>query len=323
MAICRICATEYPEGSQYCPGCGWLVSGDVLPAGHVLQTTHFRLEAAIGRGSIGITYRGFDTARNTPVAIKEFFPRGAKRDSGKLTPPPYISSDELKLLRERFKNEARALSRFRHNHTVMVYQTVESGPNGFIYMVMEYVNGESLEQRLQEGPLPTDLVMQLARQLGSTLAAIHQARIFHCDIQPANVMIDEKNQMRAVLVDFGVVRTEYHKIQQNQAEPEDDCYTPPEHVSDTPRSDLYELGATLIHALTGQAPPTARARLQGAALPALPDHTPRNLRKAILSALELDPGRRPKSAEAWLAILNSKGVLPWFRLGSFWSRTRS
>jgi serine/threonine protein kinase len=315
VASCGICGTGYPNGSTHCPGCGQALANPpysaTLPPGHTLQSGQYLLEEVLGQGGFGITYRAYDHSLNRPVAIKEFFPYGSTRTVQGLRPPPRTTPAAFDNLKQRFLEEARLLARFRNPHIVLVLGHFEE--NGLAYMVMEYVQGSTLARMLQTEPLDGVQVQAFGQQLGTALEAVHQAGILHRDIKPANVIITPQNL--AVLVDFGSARS-YHATHdpQHLTVLVSEGYAPPEQYLQAaqfgPSTDLYGLGATLFHALTGTAPPAATARTLGSELPELPSNTPSGLRKAVLGALELEAAHRPRNATAWLNLLNTPDPPP-------------
>ncbi|HOU11849.1 MAG TPA: serine/threonine-protein kinase [Anaerolineae bacterium] len=225
----------------------------MLNPGTVLQE-RYRIVRELGRGGMGAVYHAWDMRLSIPVALKEMIPQSE------------ISTQLLQELRTQFQQEATVLARLSHPHLVGVTDFFEEGRN--IYLVMKFVEGESLADRIKrEGALPEAQVVKWSEQLLEALSYCHSQGIIHRDIKPQNIIIRPDGQ--AVLVDFGLVklwdpndpktRTAVRGIGTPQ-------YAPPEQyeldVGHTePRSDLYSLGATMYHALTGQAPPTATLRI--------------------------------------------------------------
>ncbi len=224
-----------------------------LNQGQILQQ-RYRVEGSLGEGGMGAVYRAWDQRLQMPVALKE------------LVPQPGLDAQTLAQLREQFEQEALVLARLKHPHLVGVTDFFEE--NGFAYLVMEFVEGESLAERIErEGALPEAQVLTWAQQLLQALAYCHKQGILHRDIKPQNVIITPDGD--AVLVDFGLVKLwdpddpRTRTAIQAMGTPE---YAPPEQYSlrsrhTNPRSDLYSLGATLYHALTGTAPLSATDRI--------------------------------------------------------------
>ncbi|MBN1922754.1 MAG: SUMF1/EgtB/PvdO family nonheme iron enzyme, partial [Anaerolineae bacterium] len=225
----------------------------VLAAQTVLQD-RYRIVTLLGQGGMGAVYRAWDLRLEVPVALKEQIPQ------------PDLDAGMLAQLRQQFKQEAVTLARLSHPNLVKVMDFFDEG--GSVYLVMEFLEGESLADRVaRDGHLPEAQVLSWAQQLLDALAYCHSQGIVHRDIKPQNIVL--RPDGRAVLVDFGLVKLwnpndpQTRTVMRGMGTPE---YAPPEQYgrqgqSTDPRSDLYSLGATLYHALTGQAPPTASDRM--------------------------------------------------------------
>ncbi len=281
-----------------------------LRNGQVLQG-RYRIVKPLGQGGMGAVYRAWDTRLNVAVALKE------------MVPQPGLDSQTLTDLRHQFQQEAQILARLNHPHLVRVTDFFEEGGNA--YLVMDFVEGQSLAERIeQENVLPEEKVLTWGEQLLNALGYCHNQGIIHRDVKPQNVIIRSDGQ--AVLVDFGLVKLwdpddpRTKTAMRGMGTPE---YAPPEqydtHIEHTDaRSDVYALGATLYHALTGEAPPTATQRISqpGALQP------PRDLKPtissttedAILRATELAIGYRFATAQDMAAALRGEEVTPPTRI---------
>ncbi len=166
----------------------------------------YRLDAMIGHGGFGITYRAFDTQLAKVVAIKEYLPLecAIRHSDGAVVPRGARLIEDFTWGRERFLDEARALARFRHPHIVPVLRYFEA--NDTAYTVMEFEDGRNVAELLREPGrgLPADDVRRLATGLLSGLGAVHAQGFLHRDIKPANVII--RRDSVPVLVDFGAAR---------------------------------------------------------------------------------------------------------------------
>ncbi len=258
----------------------------MLREGTILQQNRYRITHLLGRGGMGAVYAAWHLSLEIPVAIKE------------LTPQADLDPEMLAQLRSQFKREAMTLARLNHNNLVRVLDSFEEGGNA--YLVMEMVEGESLADRIgREGALPLPVVLRWAHQLLDALAYCHGQNVLHRDIKPTNIIIRPDDQ--AVLVDFGLVKLwdprdpRTMTVVRGMGTPE---YAPPEQYeaesgSTDIRSDIYALGATLYHALVGQAPPTATKRIVNPAalipLRALNPSIDPAVEAALMRALELRP----------------------------------
>src|SRR4051794_17148524 len=148
---------------------------------------HYEALQVLGRGGVGIVLRAFDEVLHRVVAIKVLSPQTAA------TSPA----------RKRFLREARSSAQVRHENVVQVY---EVGEQPLPYIAMEFIPGETLQQRLDRtGPLEVPEVVRIGRQIAEGLAAAHANDLVHRDIKPANILL-EGGQLRVKLTDFGLAR---------------------------------------------------------------------------------------------------------------------
>jgi serine/threonine protein kinase len=275
-----------------------------LTSGQILQN-RYRIASMLGQGGMGAVYRAWDTRLNVPAAVKEMIPQ------------PGLDQQTLAQLRQQFQQEAQILARLVHPYLVRVTDFFEEGGNA--YLVMDFVEGESLVDRIErEGALPEPQVLEWTHQLLDALGYCHDQGIIHRDIKPQNVII--RSDGRAVLVDFGLVKLwdpndpHTRTAMRGMGTPE---YAPPEQydtqVGHTdPRSDIYSLGATIYHALTGQAPPTATMRIANPVLFQRPRTlTPRitpTTENTVLRATELTVGNRFATTREMAAALRGESV---------------
>ncbi|MBV9469524.1 MAG: serine/threonine protein kinase, partial [Abitibacteriaceae bacterium] len=158
-----------------------------------LQDGAFILDEVLGEGGFGITYRAHEIRLNRLVAIKEFFPTGCARAENQVQFPGDMSEREQHEARHNFLNEARILARLRHPHIVGVYTTFEE--NNTAYMVMEYLEGQTLQEMVQESadpaspkrPLPESEALDYIEQVGDALRLVHNAHLIHRDVKPENI----------------------------------------------------------------------------------------------------------------------------------------
>ena len=304
---CPICQTPLVAGQDPCPSCGAGRGPGTLtrhlPAGHALQHGRFTTGRVLGEGGFGITYKGAHRVLGHLVAIKEYFPAHAQRVGTAVSVP---ASQQAAFIRERegLLKEAQVLFGLRDPSIVQVYDAFQE--NGTAYIVMEYLEGRTLEARIrQEGRIPADEVQRLAQALGQALEAVHAQHLLHRDIKPANVMLTPEG--RSVLIDFGSARAFQRDLTQRHTRIVTPGYAAPEQYSEEARfglyTDIFGLGATLYHALTGAPPPSAIDRLQSGRAPSFPADLPTPLADAVRQALALRVADRPSSVAMFLDLM--------------------
>jgi eukaryotic-like serine/threonine-protein kinase len=204
-----------------------------------LLNGRYRLDAQIGAGGMSTVYRAFDTVLERQVAIKLMHRE--------------IASDSDQL--ERFRREARAVAQLNHPHVVGVIDAGED--NGTPYIVFEYVEGETLKDRIRRyGRLPVGEAIAYAIEIARALGAAHEQQIVHRDVKPQNVLIDEEGT--AKVTDFGIARslTEEGLTADGRVLGTTDYVSPEQALGQDvgPQSDLYSLGIVLFEMLTGDVP---------------------------------------------------------------------
>lgn len=145
----------------------------------------YEVQSAAGAGGMGEVYRARDTRLDRTVAIKIL--------------PSHLS--DIEGLRQRFEREARTISSLNHAHICQLYDI--GSQNGTDYLVMEYLEGETLAQRLEKGPLPLEQALKIAIEIADALDKAHRQNIIHRDLKPANVMLTKSG---AKLMDFGLAK---------------------------------------------------------------------------------------------------------------------
>lgn len=200
---------------------------------------HYEIQEIIGRGGYGIVLKAFDDVLHRVVAIKVMTPEMAA------TSPA----------RKRFLREARAAAAIRHDNVVSIH-AVEDEPLPFL--VMEYIAGPTLQQRLDDtGPLDVPEVVKIGQQVASGLAAAHAMGLVHRDIKPANIIL-ERGTGRIKLTDFGLARTsDDASLTQSGGITGTPLYMSPEQAQGgaiDPRSDLFSLGSVLYALVSGRPP---------------------------------------------------------------------
>ncbi|RLC98465.1 MAG: hypothetical protein DRI77_04995 [Chloroflexi bacterium] len=269
----------------------------LLPAGTVLQE-RYRIVQVLGKGGMGAVYLVEDLRLyGKQWALKELLER-------------FIDPDERAEAIEQFRREVQILVGLRHPNLPQVVNTFES--SGRHYLVMEFIEGQTLEDLLKAAPagrLPEEQVLAWTAQICDVLDYLHshEPPIIFRDLKPANVMITPQGQVK--LIDFGVARLFDPNKGTDTLRMGTVGYAPPEQYSGqgqtTPRSDIYALGTTLYELLSGDSPeahPFVFTPLRQ-----LSRKVSARTARAVDKAVQLDPGDRFPSARAMkTAMLEQK-----------------
>lgn len=276
-----------------------------LPVGTRLGD--YRLDALIGHGGFGITYRAFDTQLAKFVAIKEYMPVefAMRRADGQVAPRSSRFADDFTWGRERFLDEARALARFRHVHIVPVLRYFEA--NGTAYTVMEFEDGHSVAQLLRQPgrQMQPDEVRRLTEGMLSGLDAVHAQGFLHRDIKPSNVIV--RRDGVPILIDFGAARQAMGGRTRTLTSILTPQYAPIEQYAvegkQGPWTDIYSTAAVLHHAIAGVPPPEAVSRVgTDPYRPLAATHADRfdgAMLAAIDRGLAFAPEERPQTITEW------------------------
>ncbi len=310
---CYICKIDYPY--------------DVTPntmqlqPGTYLQGDKYRIIKTLGNGGFGITYLAEHELAGRNVCIKEFFPKeyyNRDDDSRNVSLGSNGSAEMMGRFKEKFIKEAKTIARLDHPNIIHIHDVFVE--NNTAYYVMEYIEGESLGDMVKRrGPLAEKDAVEYIRAVAAALDYIHQRRIMHLDIKPANVML-RKEDNRAILIDFGLSKQYDADGNQTSSTPLGISagYAPMEQYQQggvkefSPETDIYSLGAALYYLVTGNVPPQA-AVIVDSGIPALPAHLSSGVRHAIERAMEVQRRRRPHSVKEFLALLDGDGeatILP-------------
>jgi tetratricopeptide (TPR) repeat protein len=209
--------------------------------------------------------------------------------------------------RTKFLEEGQRLAGFQHISIVKVFSLFEE--NNTAYMVMEFLKGKDLQKIVEErGPLPEKIVLDFIVQVANALDVVHRASVIHRDIKPANIMVAADN--RAVLVDFGATRDFAAGKTRAMTRMWTDGYAPLEQYGDRAQfgvfTDIYALGATTYHLLTGAIPIQATDRAAGVEL-AAPQRKRgsinRRVSDAVMWAMEMQVDKRPQSVSEFIQAL--------------------
>ena len=259
----------------------------------------FEVVRRLGRGSMAVVYLAREAALDRFVAVKVLHPGKAADETA----------------RRRFEREARAAASLSHPNVVQVFRFGRL-PDETPYLVMRYVKGRTLEERLKaEGPLPVPLARQILTETAGALAAAHAHGIVHRDVRPANILWDEESRS-ALLSDFGIAALlstgghEATRLTRTGQMVGDPRYLSPEQLKDldlTELADMYSFGVLGYELLTGAGPYEAKTNTQWimAHLQAEPKELARlrpdvdaALAGLLRNCLNREPNHRPSAADA-------------------------
>ena len=280
----------------------------VLSPGACLATGEYRIEQPLGQGGFGITYRGIDTRLNRAVAVKEFFPEGCWRQGSTVVSAGRWNTDTYSSAKQKFLLEGQTLGQFNHPGIVRVFYYFEE--NNTAYMVMEYLRGKTLGELLQrQGKLSQNQALKLITKVAKALEILHQAQFLHRDIKPDNIMLADDG--RVVLIDFGAARDFTTNCTARYTTTLTPGYAPLEQYGRALKNgaftDIYALGSTLYHLLTGQAPVSAIERAAGVELKTVKEIAPQissHVSEAIALAMVMDVKERLQSVREFLELLH-------------------
>ena len=258
-----------------------------LTPGYRLE--HFQIERVLGKGGFGITYVAIDTQLRKRVAIKELLPDSIATRIDGFTVVPQSSSlrENWDWARERFLEEAQNLASFSHPAIVEVHRLIEA--NGTVYMVMDFIDGESYEARLRRiGKEPDQAsLMAVMGPILDGLQEVHAKNLLHRDIKPENILISSRGQ--PVLIDFGSARSSLGATM-TMTSIVTHGYSPIEQYQTKgrmgPWTDIYAIGAVIYRAVTGSKPPVATDRVMEDLIVWLSQLQPNGFHREFLQAAD-------------------------------------
>jgi pimeloyl-ACP methyl ester carboxylesterase/tRNA A-37 threonylcarbamoyl transferase component Bud32 len=293
-----IASAELPEATSQLAGVMVRALGggasEAAPPAHISET--YEILERIGRGGMGVVYKGRDRRLRRMVALKLL--------------PDCLAEEPL--VRERFIREAKAAASLDHTNICTVFG-VDECPDGQLVIIMPCYEGETLRAKIDRGPLGIAEAVDYASQVAAGLAHAHAAGIVHRDIKPANLMVTPEGRVK--ILDFGIAKLADARLTRSGTVLGTFEYMSPEQAAGEPvdhRSDLWSLGVVLYEMLAGE--PPFRRESTRAALAAIQTAAPATLRSrrpevpATLDALVTrllakEPEDRPASAAALLAEL--------------------
>lgn len=290
-----------------------------IKLGTTLQRGKYRVEAVIGEGGFGNTYMATNCENGQRIAIKEFFWRGVtERDdmTGKISVSDISLYEVFKQQKEKFRKEAARLQQFNNPHIVRVYDQFEE--NGTAYYVMDFIDGESLSEKMKRTglPLTEQEVRELLPQMLDALKCVHDAGLLHLDLKPGNLMVDKQGNVK--LIDFGASKqldTQRGGATAKTRQTYTNGYAPREQMDENfskygPWTDIYALGATLYCLLTKRRPPMPldldddESDDKHIALP-FPENISEDTKSLIRWMMNTNRSRRPQSVSEMMGFANT------------------
>jgi serine/threonine protein kinase len=286
-----------------------------MPLGPGAKLGPYEILAPLGTGGMGEVYRARDTRLDRTVAVKVL--------------PSHLAQDPER--RARFEREARAVSALNHPHICTLFDIGQQ--DGVDYLVMEYLEGETLAERVAKGPLSVDQALRIGAQIGNALDKAHRAGIIHRDLKPGNVVLTKSG---AKLLDFGLARVgepagiaDRLSTFPTQAKPLTEAgsllgtfqYMSPEQLEGKEadaRTDVFALGSVLYEIVTGRRAFQGKSQAsliaailgkQPEPISALQPMTPPALDRLVRRCLAKDPDER------WQSAADAADELKWIAEG--------
>ena len=269
---CPHCMKTIDDNVGYCPICHKSTSvknaENALPIGSILANRYY-VGVMLGQGGFGITYVGCDTRLNKKIAIKEYYPAGYVNRLSEHSMALSVNQGDTAVAfeheKQKFIKEAYLLAEFAGDHNVVSVTDIISEHNT-AYIVMEYVEGKTLEQYLREvDRMSFDEAFSMLEPIMDSLSRIHTKGLMHRDISPANIMVEPGNH--PILIDFGAAREFEGAAEKSISVILKQGYAPTEQYQTRglqgPWTDVYAICATIYKMITGITPPSAIDRVIG------------------------------------------------------------
>ena len=316
MELNRCLGCMNPFRGYPCPACGYdpqkrRDAEYALPLGTILAGKYL-VGRVLGQGGFGITYIGLDIALERKVAIKEYYPSGQANRTPGTSAVIWTGSEqartELRNGMEMVLKEARKMVKVEEVPGVVKVRELFR-ENNTAYIVMDYVEGETLKDRLRKaGPMPWSQAKKIFLPVIRTMESVHQAGIIHRDLSPDNLMLAPGGAVK--VLDLGAAKDITVNTGTSSMPVAKSGFSPLEQYGQQggsgPYTDVYALAATLYYTLTGKAPLSALDRINKDQLnwdyPGL-KAAPENVRQALRKALALRPEQRTRSMADFYAQL--------------------
>ena len=260
--------------------------------------SHYKIIEQIGAGGMGVVYKVQDTKLDRFVALKFL--------------PPHLTSSEDE--KQRFIHEAKAASALQHNNICNIHE-IDETEEGQLFICMDYYDGDTLDKKIKDKPLPIDEAIDISNQIAQGLAKAHEKDIVHRDIKPANIMLTSDGVVK--ILDFGLAKLSTQtKLTKEGTTLGTIAYMSPEQTrgeSVDHRSDIWSLGVILYEMLSGQLPfkgDYEQAVMYGIAnetpepISGLRSGIPIELERIVMRMLEKDPRDRYQHVDDLLSELN-------------------
>jgi eukaryotic-like serine/threonine-protein kinase len=313
MKLCPRCDESYPDDAGFCPFDAQALVRSTDPLIGRTLAARYRLVRRLGSGGMAVVYLARHVMIDRLSAIKIL-----RQDLG-MNPAH----------RERFLREARAVNRINHPNIVEITDFGEDGP--LVFLVMEYVEGESLLAAVERGPIDCKRALGLGLQIASALARAHELGVIHRDLKPENVLLFVRDHLEVVkLTDFGIAKiVDAPALTFSEQRFGTPGYIAPEYIEGSPaspRGDLYAFGVLLYEMLTATLPFDARFPAELLALqlrgsPVAPssrcEGIPPAVEALVLRLIARRPDDRPRDAFAVLDALHEefdRVSAPWTSL---------
>jgi len=306
MKICPRCNGRFEDSVRFCPHDGAALPESTDPLVGQVLLGQFEILETVGRGAMGTVYRARQATMERLVAVK-VLRKELVRDAAVI---------------KRFQREARAVARLQHPNIVTVFLIGET-PEGLPYIVMEYVDGESLSAICsREGTLAVGRALGITRQIASALSEAHGAGVVHRDLKPENIIVATRRHAQdfVKVLDFGIAKIVGARADVSQLTRTGTIFGTPHYIAPEQasggevdhRADLYSLGVILFRMVTGRLPFEGSGGMQ-VLLAHIREQPPRprdlnprlsrELEEVILRALVKDPAARWQSADEFILAL--------------------
>ena len=320
---CLGCMKEYDEDYGLCPDCGYELGASAESSLHMQPGSYlanrYLVGKVIGFGGFGVTYIAWDTTLKIRVAIKEYLPSEFATRAVGQTKVTIFSGNKAEQFNDgmvKFLDEAQRLKKFQDEPGIVrIYDSFEE--NNTAYIVMEYLDGETLTKHLeQNGKIPVGDAIAMLTPVFRSLENVHKVGIIHRDIAPDNIMITKDNHVK--LIDFGAARYATTSHSRSLTVIIKAGYSPEEQYrsrgNQGPHTDVYALAAVLYRMITGTTPPDAmerkaylESRRKDSLVPPSKNcKITKSQENAILNAMNIRIEDRTKTADEFLKQLTSK-----------------